>query len=79
MASNTITLRAGQMTVLELVNDGTDVRAWMAQGLPNVELLARPGQTSRIRVSIAQPGTYMWSLGSPDWHGAAQGTLIVTP
>jgi hypothetical protein len=62
-----------------MVNTGTGVREWMAQGLANVELLARPGQTSRIRVSIAQPGTYMTMLGAPDGSDAVQGTLVVTP
>ncbi|HEY5628588.1 MAG TPA: HAD-IC family P-type ATPase, partial [Candidatus Limnocylindrales bacterium] len=79
MASSTITVKAGQLTVLEMVNRQPGVLAWMAQGLPNVELLARPGQTSRIRVSIAQPGTYMTMLGSPDGVGVAQGMLVVTP
>ena len=51
----------------------------MADGLANVELLTRPGQTSRIRVSISQPGTYTTELGAPDGSGASMGTLVVTP
>ena len=76
---STITVRAGQMTVLEMANTGTGVRQWTAEGLANVELLARPGQTARIRVSISQPGTYTTMLGAPDGSDAAQGTLVVTP
>jgi Cu+-exporting ATPase len=77
--ANTMTVKAGQLTVLELSNPNNTVEAWMADGLANVELLARPGQTARIRVSIAQPGVYHTSLGSPDWLGAAEGELVVTP
>ncbi len=77
--ANTMTVKAGQLTVIELANTSGSVQAWMADGLANVELLTRPGQTSRIRVAISQPGIYMTSLGSPDWIGAAMGTLVVTP
>jgi len=74
-----VTLKAGQLTVLEMTNTGGAVQSWMAQGLANVELLARPGQTSRLRVSISQPGTYPTMLGAPDGHDAVMGTLVVTP
>jgi Cu+-exporting ATPase len=77
--SNTMTVKAGQLTVIELANTSPAVEAWMADGLANVELLARPGQTARLRVSIAQPGVYRTSLGAPDWLGAAEGQLVVTP
>ncbi len=77
--ADTMTVRAGQLTVLELPNTTASVKAWMADGLANVELLARPGQTSRIRVSIARPGSYTTSLGAPDGSGASMGTLVVTP
>jgi len=77
--ANAMTVKAGQLTVIELANTSGSVQAWMADGLANVELLARPGQTSRIRVSISQPGTYMTELGAPDGSGASMGTLTVTP
>jgi Cu+-exporting ATPase len=78
-AGNAVTVHAGQMTVLEMTNTGSAVQSWMAQGLANVELLTRPGQTSRLRVSISQPGTYATMLGAPDGHDAVMGTLVVTP
>ena len=77
--ASAMTVRAGQLTVLELPNASGAVEAWMAQGLANVELLARPGQTARLRVSISQPGTYPTMLGAPDGAGATAGTLVVTP
>ena len=77
--SSAMTVKAGQLTVLELSNGSGSVEAWMAQGVANVELLARPGQTTRIRVSISQPGTYLTMLGAPDGAGASTGTLVVTP
>ncbi len=77
--ASAMTVKAGQLTVLELPNASGAVEAWMAQGLANVELLARPGQTARLRVSISQPGTYTTMLGAPDGVGAASGTLVVTP
>jgi Cu+-exporting ATPase len=79
MAMSTVTVRAGQMTVLEMTNTGGAVQSWMASDLPNVELLARPGQTARLRVSIPKPGTYPTMLGAPDGHDAVMGTLVVTP
>ena len=77
--SSAMTVKAGQLTVLQLSNTSGSVEAWMAQGLANVELLARPGQTTRIRVSIPRPGTYTTMFGAPDGRDATTGTLTVTP
>lgn len=77
--SSSMSVRAGQLTVLELANTSGGVQSWMAQGLANVELLARPGQTARIRVSVSQPGVYSTMLGSPDGSDASMGTLTVSP
>ncbi len=72
-------VRAGQLTVIEMANPTDRVRSWMADGLPNVELLARPGQTARIRVSVGQPGIYGTMLGSPGGGDATPGFLTVVP
>jgi P-type Cu+ transporter len=77
--SGSMTVKAGQLTVLELSNTTHGVEAWTAEGLANVELLARPGQTARLRVSIAPPGTYATMLGAPDGPDASMGTLVVRP
>jgi len=77
--SDAVTVKAGQLTVLEMTNTSGAVQSWMAQDLANVELLARSGQTSRLRVSIPTPGTYTTMLGAPDGHDAVMGTLVVTP
>jgi Cu+-exporting ATPase len=74
-----MTVKAGQLTVLEMTNAGDSVQSWMAQGIPNVELLARPGQTTRLRISISQPGTYPTMLGAPGATDGAMGQLVVTP
>jgi len=72
-------VRAGQLTVIEMANPTDSVRSWMADGLPNVEILARPGQTARIRVSVGQPGIYGTMLGSPGGGDATPGFLTVVP
>jgi hypothetical protein len=78
-ASTPVTVKAGQLTVLTMANDTSGVLAWMAPDLPNVELLARSGQTSSIRVSISTPGTYPTMLGEPGATDATMGSLVVSP
>ena len=72
-----VRVAAGKWTVIELVNDDTVVRDWMVQGVANVELVARPGQTSRIRVVLDQPGTYMTMTGTTTGPGTMAGSLVV--
>jgi heme/copper-type cytochrome/quinol oxidase subunit 2 len=72
-------LAAGRWTVLELVNRDAVVRDWMAQGIANVELVARPGQTVTLRVVIDSAGTYDVMTGTTDGPGTMAGSLVVDP
>ena len=72
-------LAAGRWTVLELVNRDAVVRDWMARGIANVELVARPGQTVTLRVVIDGAGTYEVMTGTTDGPGTMAGSLVVDP
>jgi Cu+-exporting ATPase len=71
-----IRVTAGQWTLIELANDDAAVRDWMVQGVANVELVARPGQTSQLRVVLDTPGTYQVMSSMPGQDPMA-GTLVV--
>jgi len=73
-----VTVTAGEWTVLRLRNDSASVRDWMVQDVPNLEAIARPGQTARLRFVLDTPGEYP-ILGSTGAHGGTGriGTLVV--
>ncbi len=73
-----LTVRAGDWTLIELVNDDSVVREWMVDGVPNLDIVARPGQTATLRLHLDQPGTYTLMSGA-DGKGEMAGTLTVTP
>jgi Cu+-exporting ATPase len=56
---DTWTVTAGQWTVIELRNDDPVVHDWMVEGIPNLEVIARPGQTAKLRFVLDTPGEYM--------------------
>ncbi len=72
-----ITVRAGEWTVIELANEDNVVRDWMIDGVPNLDIVARPGQTARLRFVLDTPGEYTISGGSAMGTGAGSGTLVV--
>ena len=49
---------AGQWNVVRLNNQDAVVREWMVDGVPNLDVVARPGQTATLRFVIDTPGTY---------------------
>ena len=49
---------AGQWNVVKLNNQDSVVREWMVEGVPNLDLVARPGQTATLRFVLDTPGTY---------------------
>jgi len=53
-----LSVRAGEWTLIEFVNDDTTVREWMVDGVPNLDIVARPGQTAKLRLQLAEPGSY---------------------
>jgi plastocyanin len=73
-----IHIRAGELTVITLRNDGAVFHDWMVEGLENVDLPARPGQTTSVRFWVDTPGTYAIRCTVPG-HAAAGmiGSLVV--
>jgi P-type Cu+ transporter len=75
-----ITIRAGQWVVVEFTNDDPVVHDWMVEGIPNVDVPARPGQTARLRFVIDEPGTYEVMCSIPGHAEAGMvGMLVVEP
>ena len=58
-----ITVWAGEWTLLTFVNDSDSVREWMIDGIPNLDVVARPGQTASLRFVLDTPGRYMIMSG----------------
>ena len=75
-----LTVTAGEWTELKLVNDDQVVHDWMVEAIPNLDVVARPGQTAKLRFVLDTPGTYEIVCSIPG-HAAAgmTGTLTVLP
>ena len=52
------TVTAGQWTLLEFRNDDPVIHDWMVEGIPNLEVIARPGETETVRFVLDRPGEY---------------------
>lgn len=75
-----LTVRAGQWTVLSFTNDDPVVHDWMVEDIPNLDAVARPGQTSTLRFVLDTPGEYMVMCSIPGHAEAGMvGTLTVLP
>jgi Cu+-exporting ATPase len=73
-----ITVPAGELVVVTLTNEGAVFHDWMVEGVANVEVAARPGQTASVRFRIDEPGTYMFECTVPGHAEAGMtGMLIV--
>ncbi len=72
-------VRTGQFVYLRFTNDGPAFRDLAIQGIPNVELPARPGQTTALRFMAPAPGRFELQLGASSGTGTAAGTLVVDP
>jgi Cu+-exporting ATPase len=71
-------VEAGRVVVLSFRNADPTFHDWEVQGLANVDAGARPGQTSTIRFTIDQPGTYVIVCTVPGHADAGMtGTLVV--
>ncbi len=75
-ANDSWTVEAGRWTVLELHNRDDVVHDWMVDGVPNLEAIARPGQTARLRFVLDTPGSYR-VMGTVDGRSEPVGTLVV--
>ncbi len=54
-----VMVTAGEWHVLKFLNADTVVRDWAVEGIPNMDVVARPGQTVSLRFQLSEPGTYM--------------------
>jgi Cu+-exporting ATPase len=54
-----VMVTAGEWRVLRFLNADTVVRDWEVEGIPNMGVVARPGQTATLRFQLSEPGTYM--------------------
>jgi plastocyanin len=72
--------RAGAWTVVTFRNDDPMFHDWEVEGVANVDAGARPGQTTRLRFIIDEPGRYAIRC-TVAGHAAAGmvGTLVVAP
>jgi len=76
-----VTVGAGEWTVIELVNQDVVVRDWMVQGVANMDIVTRPGQTASLRFVLDTPGTYpvMTDGSAAGTGGRLAGSLVVEP
>ncbi|HEU0242526.1 MAG TPA: heavy metal translocating P-type ATPase, partial [Candidatus Limnocylindrales bacterium] len=75
-----VTVRAGDWTALEFTNADAVVHDWMVEGIPNLDVVARPGQTATLRFVLDTPGEYMIVCSMPGHAEAGMvGTLTVLP
>ena len=74
-----VTIRAGEWVVVTFTNDDPVIHDWSVEGIANVDVPARPGQTARLRFVIDKPGTYRILCTIPGHAEAGMvGTLVVT-
>jgi uncharacterized cupredoxin-like copper-binding protein len=75
-----VRIRAGEWVVLEFTNEDTVVHDWMVEGVPNLDVPARPGQTAKLRFVIDRPGMYEVMCSLPGHADAGMvGELVVDP
>jgi plastocyanin len=72
-----VTITAGQWVELRFVNEDPVVHDWMVEDIPNLDAPARPGQTSKLRFRIDEPGEYMVMCSLPG-HAEAGMTGMLT-
>jgi Cu+-exporting ATPase len=73
-------VHADAFAVLTFTNADPVFHDWSVEGLANVDVPARPGQTARLRFRIDEPGTYRIICTVPGHAEAGMtGTLVVDP
>ncbi|HEX5826926.1 MAG TPA: heavy metal translocating P-type ATPase [Candidatus Limnocylindrales bacterium] len=75
-----VTVRAGEWTNLTFINEDPVIHDWMIEEIPNMDVIARPGQTATLRFVLDTPGEYM-VMCSVEGHAEAGmvGMLTVLP
>ena len=75
-----VTVRAGEWTQITFTNADPVVHDWMVEAIPNLDAVARPGQTATLRFVLDTPGTYAIECSIPGHAEAGMvGTLTVLP
>ena len=75
-----LTLQQGRTVILSFRNDDPIFHDWEVEGLANVDVPARPGQTAELRFLVDEPGTYQIVCTVPGHAEAGMtGTLVVEP
>jgi Cu+-exporting ATPase len=73
-------IKADEFTVLTFSNADPVFHDWSVEGLANVDVPARPGQTAKLRFRVDEPGTYRIICTVPGHAEAGMtGTLVVEP
>ena len=73
-----VTVRAGEWTALTFTNADPVVHDWMVEAIPNLDTVARPGQTTTLRFALDTPGRYAVMCSIPGHAEAGMvGTLTV--
>ncbi|HEX8938760.1 MAG TPA: heavy metal translocating P-type ATPase [Candidatus Limnocylindrales bacterium] len=75
-----IHVRAGQWLRVTFTNAGTTFHDWHVMGVANMELAARPGQTTSARFLAPAAGSYDFECSVPGEAAAGlRGVLVVDP
>ena len=75
-----VTVRAGEWSAISFTNADPVVHDWMVEAIPNLDTVARPGQTTTLRFVLDTPGTYEIVCSVPGHAEAGMvGTLTVLP
>jgi plastocyanin len=73
-------VQAGHFAVLTFTNADPVFHDWSVEGVENVDVPARPGQTAKLRFVIDEPGAYRIVCTVPGHAEAGMtGTLVVDP
>jgi len=73
-------IKADEFAVLTFSNADPVFHDWSVEGLANVDVPARPGQTAKLRFRVDEPGTYRIICTVPGHAEAGMtGTLVVEP
>jgi P-type Cu+ transporter len=75
-----VRVRADEFAVITFTNADPVFHDWSVEGLENVDVPARPGQTAKLRFRVDEPGTYRIICTVPGHAEAGMtGTLVVEP
>jgi Cu+-exporting ATPase len=73
-----VEVEAGELVAVTVTNEDDVVHDWMVEGVANVDVPVRPGQTATLRFVINEPGTFMIVCSYPGHEEAGMvGELIV--